>query len=127
MKTADFPSVKEARRCAAKQLALYRQMMNSPENVMHTPGPWVVVEHSWSRTGIFANHICVASLDISDEADDETQAEWAAAMDANAQLISAAPDLLRACEVALAALLERPGYQGSTPDMLRAAIAKAQG
>jgi hypothetical protein len=40
MKTADFPSVKEARRCAAKQLSIYRQMMNNPENVMHTPGPW---------------------------------------------------------------------------------------
>lgn len=64
--------------------------------IKHTLGPWEIVEHSWSRTGIYAKHIGIAALDISGDADETNQAEWEALMSANARLIAAAPDLLEA-------------------------------
>jgi hypothetical protein len=67
--------------------------------VKHTPGPWTVCEHSWSRTGIYAKHIGVAALDIEYDADENTQAEWEAVMAANARLIAKAPDLLHCLKV----------------------------
>lgn len=63
----------------------------------HTPGPWEVYSHSWSDTSIYAkqdNSYCVCRLSIYDEATEANQSELESEMDANAQLIAAAPDLL---------------------------------
>jgi hypothetical protein len=85
----------------------------------HTPGPWKaeyretsLAVYQRTRSGAKTGHpICVVSRKDK----------------ANADLIAAAPDLLNACKVALP-LLER-FVQGaeSAHDLLRAAIAKAEG
>ena len=62
----------------------------------HTPGPWTAVEHSWSRTGIYAGDIGIAALDIEADATEETQYELEAVMRANANLIASAPLMLEA-------------------------------
>lgn len=89
----------------------------------HTPGPWTVLEHSWSDTSITApstpNAVC--SLDIN-HATEESQEADEKLMAANARLIAAAPDLLKACQQALYALKGREHDQ-----FLREAIAKATG
>jgi hypothetical protein len=59
-----------------------------------TPGPWTVTEHSWSRTGIYAEHEAIAALDIYNDATEDNQDELEGRMAANARLIAAAPDLL---------------------------------
>ena len=62
----------------------------------HTPGPWQIVEHSWSDTGIYANDKQVALLNIAPYADEDTQQTLEAEAAANARLIAAAPKLLEA-------------------------------
>jgi hypothetical protein len=89
----------------------------------HTPGPWA---HSpgqdtiWARDG----NLLIASTDY-------TRGEMAINEDnANASLIAASPDLLTACESALA-LLTNPNAEPFDADavtaILRTAIAKAKG
>lgn len=63
-----------------------------------TPGPWEMVEHSWSRTGIYAGGKGIAELDIYDDADEETEATLSAEMIANARLMAASKDLLEALQ-----------------------------
>ena len=55
-----------------------------------TPGPWRSVEHSWSDTGIYHAGGRVALIDISDEANEENQAELEGIASANAEYIVAA-------------------------------------
>lgn len=62
----------------------------------HTPGPWRVVEHSWSDTGIYSDKHHIAHLSIEGVATERNQSELEASMGANAKLIAAAPDLLEA-------------------------------
>lgn len=62
----------------------------------HTPGPWAITEHSWSATGIYADSVQIAQIDIYDEATEENQEALEARTAANARLIAAAPDLLAA-------------------------------
>ena len=62
----------------------------------HTKGPWTLVEHSWSRIGIYAGCKGIAALDIYNESTEETEEALNAEMLANARLIAAAPDLLHA-------------------------------
>jgi hypothetical protein len=93
----------------------------------HTPGPWQVIEHSWSDTGIYAVNDRVAKLSIYDEATEDTQEEMELTMAANAHLIAAAPDLLEACRIALPYLADvliadHPDYSA-----VYDAIAKATG
>jgi hypothetical protein len=93
----------------------------------HVPGPWRIVEHSWSRTGIYAgDFIGIAALDIEHSATEETQDAQEAVMAANARLIAAAPDLLAA--------LQKVWEEGVIPDgfailqdQVCDAIAKATG
>jgi len=64
--------------------------------------PWQKFEHSWDSTSIAdsdGNIIC--SLSIYDEATEDNQQELEEQMDANADLIVAAPDLLEALKEAL--------------------------
>ena len=64
-------------------------------SAQHTPGPWKVLEHSWSDTSIvaegFDHGICLLDINYATE---ESQEADEAQMAANARLIAAAPDLL---------------------------------
>jgi hypothetical protein len=76
---------------------------------LHTPGPWHILVYLNERDEKFAPHI-VGLLDNYSVADccgaDELDL-------ANGRLISAAPDLLEACEAAIVALSE--DAPGCTP------------
>ena len=102
----------------------------------HTPGPWTVENASdrmlWvgalrvpddERYGL---HTIITGIDIED-----LTPEARAKKEANARLISAAPDLLAACE-AVATWWEAHGIEGDHRTdafctLARAAIAKARG
>lgn len=86
----------------------------------HTRGPWVLFSDERSkllevlpamRPGTIAKIIWVHA---GDEGDEEAYA--------NARLIAAAPDLLAACELALAAMGNM-----SAAEVVRAALAKSRG
>jgi hypothetical protein len=68
----------------------------------HTPGPWIVVEHSWCDTGIYAERHAIAGLSIEGIADESNQSQLEAVMAANAKLIAAAPELLAKAQAVLA-------------------------
>lgn len=87
----------------------------------HTPGPWVLSAHSAyppQYIGIYdklGNWYAVA----------EARGSWA-----NARLIAASPDLLTACESALALLSNpnaEPGDADAVTAILKTALAKAKG
>jgi hypothetical protein len=89
----------------------------------HTPGPWT--EHE----GFICGRFCDGNVyDICDPRC--APAELFEEIDANARLIAASPDLLAACESALA-LLTDPNAEPRDADaltaMLLTAIAKAKG
>jgi hypothetical protein len=93
----------------------------------HTPGPWMVEPHADDDEVVY---VC-ANYTVRDGV---TRATWIAECDlqdgnlpenhANARLIAAAPDLLKACKAAIAELITD---LSQTADYLRAAIAKAEG
>lgn len=69
-----------------------------------TKGPWTVTHNSWDRSTVYdADGDGLCEVQISWEADEDTQNYYEAIKDANACLIATAPELLTACE----ALLER--------------------
>lgn len=91
----------------------------------HTAGPWVVIESTVIETGVMAMNICskkdaesaygiknlicsVTTLDMSTEQDE-----------ANAKLISCAPELLDACNWALQQF-KRLSEEGKYPEHLLA-------
>jgi hypothetical protein len=89
----------------------------------HTPAPWSVsVDTNTEVIGPHQRTICRAHRDAPTRSEEETRA--------NARLISAAPELLEACESALR-FLEIHRERGKAPTQceadLRAAIAKARG
>lgn len=105
----------------------------------HTPGPWSVFNHSWCETSVIAigfdHSICL--LDIN-HATEESQEADEAQMEANARLIAAAPELLEALKEALACGMVpvSSANEGGAvmysehvrvADMIRAAVAKAEG
>jgi hypothetical protein len=111
--------------------------MPTQPNKAHTPGPWKVVNNSWSDTTIvapgFDHGICL--LDIN-HATEESQEADEAQMAANAALIAAAPDLLealRALECHVSANLSSDYPAGIDVEFdepfkkARAAIARATG
>lgn len=113
-------------------------MTTSPTKAGATPGPWTAVEHSWSRTGIYAGDIGIAALDIESDATEETQYELEAVMRANANLIAAAPLMLEALKTLhdktaeLIAHLQstdrlRPCFNLPAIETARSAIAAATG
>lgn len=99
-------------------------------SIGHTPGPWqcqVYGKRSWGifhlSDGVYGGTFAeVNNIGFTNESRDQAEA--------NAHLIAAAPDLLAACEAALAAR-----FGGDDPccdadpltNQLRAAIAKAKG
>jgi hypothetical protein len=103
-------------------------------DVKHTPGPWAIFQDetddaneieisSLSRFNSSVIPICAISIGYDGPVEIEQQA--------NARLISAAPELLEAAKVALAYLdvcLGAPSWTGESPyPLLRAAISKALG
>ncbi len=111
-------------------------LRTTKEKTKHTPGPWTAVE---GRNGFLdaLNYVhdgkrCIARMEL---ADGDTSFQRARTM-ANARLIAAAPDLLEAAKRALALVECLPGrdihgnqatHTLDTEDVLRAAIAKAEG
>jgi hypothetical protein len=86
---------------------------------MHTPGPWKVEYH-----GPFP---CVVVRD-GGKYDGAMIATEVCNGEANAQLIAAAPEMLKELELAHAALSEGRGYgQSTTANRIRSAIRKAKG
>lgn len=99
----------------------------------HTAGPWTYVHNSWEVSTVYSHdgHGVVAECPIDGGVDELTQDHLEAEKEANARLISVAPDMLAAvikAEALLTQMLHRDGYQ--EPGALRAlrdAIAKATG
>lgn len=95
--------------------------------------PWQKFEHSWDSTSIAdsdGNIIC--SLSIYDEATEDNQQELEEQMDADANLIAAAPELLEAlrnfvsvCDTAPP--IELIKYIAQACEQARATIAKVTG
>lgn len=86
----------------------------------HTPGPWEAEQDCANSIGIVSEETEVAR--ICPEDDDLTEQEWA-----DARLIAAAPDLLKACKaVASFAVSWEPLTPGDIAEVT-AAIAKAEG
>jgi len=68
----------------------------------YTPGPWVLVENSWDVSTVYApSGETIAQCPISGLADEETQAEFEAIMQANALAISLLPELVEALRALL--------------------------
>jgi hypothetical protein len=89
----------------------------------HTPGPWNVQgRHSMEVSGPSGSYI-VCDVGQSQAPNDPDAYETA---QADARLIAAAPDLLKACGAAKAWLAEDPAA-GRLVAELHAAIAKASG
>ncbi len=83
----------------------------------HTPGPWKVKQGTDVTEDRAKEPCTVAKCWSSTFAPPREEAA------ANARLIAAAPSLLAACKM----VLDDPGLTASANDMLRAAIAKAEG
>lgn len=84
----------------------------------HTSGPWTVI----SGLGIAHKPDGVIAQIKNIEAGYQT-------MEANARLIAAAPDLLKACKIALETLHEyaNEGYPNTVKKLVESSIAKAEG
>lgn len=102
----------------------------------HTPGPWGSPRTGGSfaarKDSNFGGYACMLHATNGNRIERVAKvyggdADSAAVASANARLIAAAPDLLAACERALAQLLEVNPHPVRTIEALRAAIAKARG
>ena len=76
------------------------------EKIKHTPGPWTV-EPSMDLWG---HYIIQEAYDQTEDSEDSFEID-----EANAKLIAAAPDLLEACQWALAWLEEYEQYISDGP------------
>lgn len=71
-------------------------------------GQWSVIVHSWQDTSVVANDHTICSLRLSeDEVTEDNQDECEAQQAANAKLIAAAPDLLKALQDSTDLLMAR--------------------
>lgn len=85
----------------------------------HTKGPWTIKESTSSAmVSVYAGGFSVACTGSAKAEDDNARA--------NARLISAAPDLLAACEAVISELDGDP-HRYSLCNTVAAAIAKAKG
>ena len=114
-------------------------------NAKHTPGPWMAVNSSsngWEIRGLLGSDPVRRNMVEFTYASDKPvllfvepwhqfpNAEWSAMQGANANLIAAAPDLLKALEDCVAVMdRELAGLKAIQPELssARAAIAKATG
>lgn len=98
----------------------------------HTPAPWGTCEHSWSDTSIYGkNGKYIAKMSIYDEATEENQEVLESEMEANANIIASAPEMLEALKEILDesdAMFDDDGQiLGSINNLAKKAIAKAEG
>ena len=89
----------------------------------HTPGPWL--SNTDDRYVREERSGATIALVCDDDGHCDAEHRHAMPIGANASLIAAAPDLLAACERALANI-ETNGGGADLADQLRAAIAKAE-
>lgn len=85
---------------------------------------WTFTSHNWSDTTVYdelGNVVCTLSID--EDIDEDDQEEYEGAVNNNARLISAAPDLLKALEELVKSY---PDHDPSISKAL-AAIKKAKG
>ena len=94
---------------------------------MHTPGPWKVIDRPHGLPEVW-------TADFDCEGGTVSQCITDRVFNGNAALIAAAPDLLAACNLALATIDRvAPSHPGGfssvrgTLDVIRAAVAKAEG
>ena len=109
--------------------------MTTIASTQHTPGPWYVAEEHPSRNGITTpdsfRHLCV-STPRGDITCFQGYGRGDIECEANARLITAAPDLLAACQAVLD-WARTPGNHGGNPYMMqhvslaREAVAAATG
>lgn len=93
-----------------------------------TPGPWHYVKHSWSDTGVYGDGDIVAMLKISEDIDEDQQERFETEQEANAMLVSAAPELYEALELIINDLPSRRGWLNPEYEkMARHVLAKARG
>jgi hypothetical protein len=101
----------------------------------YTPGPWeleidgTMTAHGFTVIGPDGEDIAQVSAYLWTKpygADGPQDTSEAALATANAHLIAAAPDLLEACQVALAILWYASPPNPKTEALLKAAIAKAE-
>jgi len=81
----------------------------------HTPGPWEALTDSYGQHSIFAWSIKDFVCGVTRQCE------------ADARLISAAPDLLESLKEMLEVWEEDPAYGAMHAEKARAAIAKAEG
>ena len=96
----------------------------SKQRAGHTPGPWEIIE------GFISARFSDGEVyDICDPRCAPATPDLVGEMEANADLIAAAPDLLAALERAYAVLRDDEGYRTYNPVMRKIsdAIAKARG
>lgn len=68
-------------------------------STQHTPGPWTVIAPNWSEHVITAEGCEIACLSIEGTVTEETQDALSKTQGANARLIAAAPELLKAAQL----------------------------
>ena len=87
----------------------------------YTKGPWTASIHEDTGEEVVRDRqgIILANCGV-----DQYEFRKVAEMEANAQLIAAAPELLSACKAIENAMLQTQGF---TPNFLEQAIAKAEG
>lgn len=99
-------------------------------NVTHTPGPWVFADDRGRPLGT-AGHVMPdgCHVDLGEDGEAVVTDRFDSTGDvavANARLIAAAPDLLAACK-AMVRTGKAPADIDAAYDLMRAAIAKAEG
>jgi hypothetical protein len=89
----------------------------------HTPGPWQIAigRYILAKVGPPRHERCTLEIAVMSKDDD-----WEEEQQANARLITSAPDLLDALKE-LVAKAEQTGCVGAYWDTARAAILKAEG
>ena len=104
--------------------------MTSGQKTAYTPGPWKYERHWQTGEDIVwlngsAGYTLVDACDYRDSVD----ARGGKVNPADARLIAAAPELLRACRAALVSVIGDEHFQEFRPliDTLKTAIAKATG
>jgi hypothetical protein len=101
--------------------------MTTPINLGSTPGPWRVVDNTDLNDALWieVDHPEVGNVSLAQVINGCDEADELGSMEANAQLISAAPDMLAALHTILnhhAGSLNTPAYEAAM-----SAIAKAEG
>lgn len=95
--------------------------------INHTKGPWSKTDNSWDVSTVYgADGEVVAECPIYGDTTEDTQAEHEAIKEANALLIAAAPDLLKALSRIAVMMDNEMAYAKETAAVAIARIRQAQ-